>query len=93
MSILSTVPSLIATLNAMKDELPRLRLILAGGEALTAGDVDRILESATIVNGYGLTETTICSTSYQVGMADLQSGGTLPIGRPLMNHQLYILDY
>ncbi|MEO6191566.1 MAG: amino acid adenylation domain-containing protein [Thermoanaerobaculia bacterium] len=92
-SILSTVPSLIATLNAMKEELPRLRLILAGGEALTAGDVDRILESATIVNGYGLTETTICSTSYQIGMADLQSGGTLPIGRPLMNHRLHILDY
>ena len=92
-SILSTVPSLIATLNAMKEELPRLRLILAGGEALTAGDVDRILESATIVNGYGLTETTICSTSYQIGMTDLQSGGTLPIGRPLMNHRLHILDY
>ncbi|MFL6192843.1 MAG: amino acid adenylation domain-containing protein, partial [Thermoanaerobaculia bacterium] len=92
-SILSTVPSLIATLNAMKEELPKLRLILAGGEALTAGDVDRVLESATLVNGYGLTETSICSTSYQIGMADLQSGGTLPIGRPLMNHQLYILDY
>jgi amino acid adenylation domain-containing protein len=91
-SILSTVPSLIATLNAMKEELPKLRLILAGGEALSAGDVDRILESAAIVNGYGLTETSICSTYYPVGMADLQSGGTLPIGRPLMNHQLYILD-
>jgi amino acid adenylation domain-containing protein len=92
-SILSSVPSLIATLNAMKDELPKLRLILAGGEALMAGDVDRILASATIVNGYGLTETSVCSTCYQVGLADLQSGGTLPIGRPLMNHQLYILDF
>ncbi|HEV8581878.1 MAG TPA: amino acid adenylation domain-containing protein [Thermoanaerobaculia bacterium] len=91
-SILSTVPSLIATLNAMKDELPRLRLILCGGEALTAGDVDRILESATIVNGYGLTETTVCSTIHTVSIADVQSGGTLPIGRPLMNHRLYILD-
>ncbi len=91
-SILSTVPSLIATLNAMKDELPRLRLILCGGEALSAGDVDRILESATIVNGYGLTETTVCSTIYTVSLADVQSGGTLPIGRPLMNHRLYILD-
>ncbi|MEA2601552.1 MAG: hypothetical protein QOF89_2544 [Acidobacteriota bacterium] len=91
-SILSTVPSLIATLNAMKDELPRLRLILCGGEALTAGDVDHILESATIVNGYGLTETTVCSTIHTVSLADVQSGGTLPIGRPLMNHQLYILD-
>ena len=91
-SILSTVPSLIATLNAMKDELPRLRLILCGGEALAAGDVDRILESATIVNGYGLTETTVCSTVYTLSLADVQSGGTLPIGRPLMNHRLYILD-
>ncbi|HKV12360.1 MAG TPA: amino acid adenylation domain-containing protein, partial [Thermoanaerobaculia bacterium] len=91
-SILSTVPSLLATLNAMKEELPKLRLILAGGEALSASDVDRILESATIVNGYGLTETAVCSTWYRVGMADLQSGGPLPIGRPLMNHQLYILD-
>ncbi len=91
-SILSTVPSLIATLNVMKDELPRLRLILCGGEALTAGDVDRILESATIVNGYGLTETSVCSTVYTLSMADVQSGGTLPIGRPLMNHRLYILD-
>ncbi|HET9185583.1 MAG TPA: amino acid adenylation domain-containing protein, partial [Solirubrobacterales bacterium] len=91
-SILSTVPSLIATLNAMKDELPRLRLILCGGEALSAGDVDRILASATIVNGYGLTETTVCSTIYTVSLADVQTGGTLPIGRPLMNHRLYILD-
>ena len=91
-SILSTVPSLIATLNAMREEIPKLRLILAGGEALAAGDVDRILESATIVNGYGLTETSICSTYYPVGMADLQAGGALPIGRPLMNHQLYVLD-
>ena len=91
-SILSTVPSLLATLNAMKEELPKLRLVLAGGEALSASDVDRILESATIVNGYGLTETAVCSTWYRVGMADLQSGGPLPIGRPLMNHQIYILD-
>jgi amino acid adenylation domain-containing protein len=92
-SILSTVPSLIATLNTLKDELPKLRLILSGGEALAAADVDRILESAAIVNGYGLTETTICSTYYPVSLADLQSRGTLPIGRPLMNHQVYILDY
>ena len=92
-SILSTVPSLIATLNALKDELPKLRLILSGGEALAAADVDRILESAAIVNGYGLTETTICSTYYPVSLSDLQSRGTLPIGRPLMNHQVYILDY
>ncbi len=91
-SLLSTVPSLIATLNAMRDELPRLRLILCGGEALTAGDIDRILESATIVNSYGLTETTVCSTVYTLSLADVQSGGTLPIGRPVMNHRLYILD-
>jgi amino acid adenylation domain-containing protein len=91
-SILSTVPALVATLNAQKDALPRLRLVLSGGEALAAADVDRIVEGAAIVNGYGLTETTVCSTWYPMSLADLRAGGTVPIGRPLANHRAYVLD-
>ncbi|HXO21033.1 MAG TPA: condensation domain-containing protein, partial [Thermoanaerobaculia bacterium] len=60
-SMVSTVPSMMANLNALRGELPRLRLILVGGEALSAGDVDQLIDSVRIVNGYGLTETTICS--------------------------------
>ncbi|HSF43553.1 MAG TPA: amino acid adenylation domain-containing protein [Thermoanaerobaculia bacterium] len=91
-TILSTVPSLLALLNAAADELPRLRLLLSGGEALAPGDVDRLLGRATIVNGYGLTETTVCSTVHVLGPEDLEGGRLLPIGRPLANHRVYVLD-
>ncbi|HEX7185753.1 MAG TPA: amino acid adenylation domain-containing protein [Thermoanaerobaculia bacterium] len=91
-TILSTVPSLLALLNAAAEELPRLRLLLSGGEALAPGDVDRLLGRATIVNGYGLTETTICSTVRALEPGDLEGGRLLPIGRPLPNHRLYVLD-
>jgi acyl transferase domain-containing protein/aryl carrier-like protein len=91
-TILSTVPSLLAMLNAAAEELPRLRLVLSGGEALSPGDVDRLIGRTRIVNGYGLTETTVCSTIHEVEPRDLEEGRTLPIGRPLANHRLYVLD-
>ncbi|HSS78378.1 MAG TPA: amino acid adenylation domain-containing protein, partial [Thermoanaerobaculia bacterium] len=91
-SMVSTVPSMMASLNALRDRLPRLRLILVGGEALSAGDVDKLLGSARIVNGYGLTETSVCSTCHTLAAADLTPGAIPPIGRPLMNHRVYLLD-
>ncbi len=91
-SIVSTVPSMMASLNALHERLPRLRLILVGGEALSAGDVDKLLGSVRIVNGYGLTETSVCSTCHALVPADLVPGSIPPIGRPLMNHRVYLLD-
>ena len=91
-SIVSTVPSMMASLNALRDRLPRLRLILVGGEALAAGDVDKLFGSVRIVNGYGLTETSVCSTCHTLAAADLIPGAIPPIGRPLMNHRVYLLD-
>lgn len=91
-SIVSTVPAMIAAVNAQPDRLPHVRLILSGGEALGAGDVDRLLDHVKIVNGYGLTETTVCSTFHDLNPADFQAGGWLPIGRPIINTQVYVLD-
>jgi len=90
-SILSAVPSVIASLNAMADSLPRLRLILSGGDALAAGDIDHLLGTATVVNGYGLTETTICSTIYPLSREDFLTNLAIPIGKPVINHRLYVL--
>jgi amino acid adenylation domain-containing protein len=98
-SMVSTVPSMLASLNAIGDRLPRLRLLLVGGETLRAADADRLLRGAAgraaavrLVNGYGLTETTICSTTYTVPPADLAAGLQPPIGKPLMNQRVYVLD-
>ena len=91
-SIISTVPAMIAAVNAQHDRLPHVRLILSGGEALGAGDVERLLDHVQIVNGYGLTETSVCSTFHDLTPADFQAGGWLPIGRPIINTQVYVLD-
>jgi amino acid adenylation domain-containing protein len=94
-SMVSTVPSMLAGLDALGDRLPRLRLLLVGGEALPAADVAGLLArtgAPRIVNGYGLTETTICSTIHTVGPADLAAGVQPPIGKPLMNQRVYVLD-
>ncbi len=90
-TIVSTVPSMAADLNARRDELPHVRLLLVGGEALAVADVDRLLATAEIVNGYGLTETAVCSTIHRLRPADL-AGRRLPVGRPVRNTRVYVLD-
>jgi amino acid adenylation domain-containing protein len=93
-TILSTVPSMIARLNARDWNPGTLRLLLSGGETLSAGDIDRLQESVTIVNGFGLTETTICSTYMIINKnkPDFSKNPVISVGRPIINTQVYILD-
>ncbi|WP_164014718.1 non-ribosomal peptide synthetase [Pyxidicoccus trucidator] len=91
-SIVSTVPAVIAGLNARKDTLPSVRLVLSGGEALVAGDVEALLGTTLVVNGYGLTETTVCSTYHPLRPEDLKGRAWMPIGRPIINTDVYVLD-
>jgi len=63
--------------------------ILCGGEALSRELADRLLtRSASVWNLYGPTETTIWSTVYKVKPAE----ASVPIGRPIANTQIYLLD-
>lgn len=68
----------------------RLRLLLCGGEAFPRDLVPAMLSRAEQVwNLYGPTETTIWSTLHRV-----EPDGTtpIPIGRPILNTQVYIVD-
>ncbi len=63
--------------------------ILCGGEALTKDLADRLLAcGAEVWNLYGPTETTIWSTLHRLDSGDSQ----VPIGRPIANTQVYLLD-
>jgi amino acid adenylation domain-containing protein len=64
--------------------------IFCGGEALDRDLANRLLEKgAALWNLYGPTETTIWSASHQV---KCESNGAVPIGRPIANTQIYLLD-
>jgi amino acid adenylation domain-containing protein len=63
--------------------------ILCGGEAIPRELANRLLGTgAEVWNLYGPTETTIWSTVHRI---DSRSG-SVPIGKPIANTQVYILD-
>lgn len=87
-------PSMAAMI-LMSDEdreaLAAVRHLFIGGEALQPGLVEAFgkATSATIENMYGPTETTIWSST---GPARAGGAGAVPLGTPIANTQLYILD-
>ncbi|MFF2043980.1 amino acid adenylation domain-containing protein [Kitasatospora sp. NPDC058170] len=71
-----------------------VREVLTGGDVVPSGAVRRVLEAnAGIVvrHLYGPTEVTLCATQHSVDAA-ANVGSTLPIGRPLDNTAVYVLD-
>ena len=63
--------------------------ILCGGEALSLDLAEELLpRGASVWNMYGPTETTIWSTLHRIEDAD----PGVPIGRPIANTQVYIVD-
>ena len=71
----------------------RLRRVVCGGEALSASLVSRFHEScgAELVNGYGPTEATVYATSWTC-QREPGSAGTPPIGRPIGDVRVRLLD-
>ncbi len=73
---------------------PSLRLLIVGSEkvSLEAYEVwRRFAPGCRLINAYGTSETTITSTLYEPE-ANV-TGASLPIGRPIANTRVYILDH
>ncbi|MDQ2583572.1 non-ribosomal peptide synthetase [Saccharothrix yanglingensis] len=67
-----------------------VRLVVIGGQQVDRRAVDRwhrLPHGARLVNAYGPTEVTIGATA-----ADLVPGGGVPIGAPIPNTRVYLLD-
>lgn len=70
-----------------------VRNVLFGGEAADRDAVLRVLEGGApqrLVNVYGPTEATTFATTYRVEQP--LSDGSIPIGRPIANTTVYLLD-
>jgi amino acid adenylation domain-containing protein len=81
-------PVVLANLSAVEEPLPALQTIIVAGENCSANLVARWSPGRRFFNAYGPTETTVCAT-----IAECTDGNQPPpIGRPIANTQVYILD-
>jgi amino acid adenylation domain-containing protein len=98
-TVLQGVPTLI---EALADSIargeaaswPQLRLVICGGAALPQEAVGRIRQrlGGRLVNHYGPTEVTVDASCHDCADADADADATSPIGRPIANARLVLLD-
>ncbi|MGW7578749.1 amino acid adenylation domain-containing protein, partial [Streptomyces sp. NPDC054765] len=87
-TMMQATPSLWQGLVSQYPDALRGLRILVGAEALPPALSRRMTElAASVTNLYGPTETTVWST-----LADVTGEGAAPIGRPVANMQMHILD-
>ena len=69
--------------------------MMVGGEAVRYEQVQqwrRRHPGVAVVNHYGPTEATVGCTDYPLGPDDRRETGIVPIGRPMWNTRVYVLD-
>jgi len=91
------VPSLLRALldhaPNLQERVPRLKLWTCSGEALSgelAGRFRQSFPTAALLNIYGASEVAADVTWHEVNERDF--GATVPIGKPISNTQVYVLD-
>ena len=80
-------PSVLAVFPEV--DLPDLKTIVTAGEKCPADLVKKWQPGRQFVNAYGPTETTVCASMYETNAEEDRDP---PIGRPIGNFELYILD-
>ncbi|HEY0603235.1 MAG TPA: amino acid adenylation domain-containing protein [Herpetosiphonaceae bacterium] len=77
--------------------LEHMRLLIVGSDAWYVNEYQQIRASCCtpatrLINSYGLTEATIDSTYFEQTDLHLSPEWLVPIGRPLANTEVYVLD-
>jgi amino acid adenylation domain-containing protein len=97
-SVLNQTPSAIRALTeilapgSLPGSLPSLRRVICGGEAFPRELADELLGwGVPLWAFYGPTESTVWAAAGQVEAGE-GGAGSVPLGRPLADHRLYVLD-
>ncbi|MGV9292403.1 amino acid adenylation domain-containing protein, partial [Streptomyces sp. NPDC003719] len=92
---LKTTPSHLAMLEGLPEELSPRQELLIGGEALYGETLRKWRDKhpdVTVMNVYGPTEASVNCTEYRIEPGDEVPDGPIPIGRPMANTRVYVLD-
>ncbi|MEM8961757.1 MAG: non-ribosomal peptide synthase/polyketide synthase, partial [Acidobacteriota bacterium] len=77
------------------DDLRGVRQVIIGGEALSVRHASQALaelDTTTLINAYGPTENTVATSSYSMPPGTELDSATVPIGTPIANTTVYVLD-
>ncbi|MFS0553781.1 non-ribosomal peptide synthase/polyketide synthase [Brevibacillus sp. 179-C9.3 HS] len=77
-------------------DISQMKLLILGADSCSAEDFKTLLSrygnSMRIINSYGVTEACIDSSYYEVADVSSVKSGTVPIGKPLPNMTMYVVD-
>ncbi|MBI6548982.1 amino acid adenylation domain-containing protein [Xenorhabdus sp. VLS] len=79
-------PTALAAMDSIPDTL---QILIVGSETCSSTLVKRWAQGRQMINAYGPTEIAVCATLYP---CDSQAKNAPPIGRPIANTQIYLLD-
>lgn len=88
-SVVTLSPSYLAALD--KPDFPGLRVLICAGEAVNPGDARHYASRLRVFNAYGPTEASVCASFHEVFASRSYPHG-IPIGRPLANTRVRIVD-
>ncbi|KYG29134.1 hypothetical protein AZF08_27900 [Bacillus gaemokensis] len=86
----ATLPPAYATY-LEPNQIPFLKKLITAGSSSSIQLVNKWRDHVMYVNAYGPTEDSICSTVW-TSRDELADNKCIPIGRPIYNHQVYIMD-
>ncbi|MGG6311632.1 amino acid adenylation domain-containing protein [Paenibacillus macerans] len=72
--------------------LPALKKLVTGGSAITKELAARWKDHAEYMNAYGPSEYSVIATTWNYHEEEVRSASSVPIGRPIDNTRIYILD-
>ncbi len=78
----------------LSEEFGNLRYLIVGGDALDPRVIAKVLRTHPpqhLINGYGPTETTTFAITHEIAAVP-ENARSIPIGRPIANTRIYILD-
>ena len=95
-TFLKVTPSHLPLLTTvLSDECSPTGELMVGGEPVVGEVLDqwrRRHPRVTVINHYGPTEATVGCTDYRIMPGDVLPDGVVPIGRPLWNMRVFVLD-
>ncbi|MCA1453647.1 amino acid adenylation domain-containing protein [Bradyrhizobium sp. BRP22] len=86
----ATLPPALLRGRTDLERLASLQVIVLAGELPRSELIESLPATVAVFNGYGPTEATVCATAWRRPAGF--NGGIVPIGRPIANTRIYLLD-